>query len=196
MKALLFVLFGFMLLFGCVGQAVDSGKNASRANSTGLANGDSVMAVSKVAVKKGDVISVDYVGSTGGKVFDTSLKAEAEKAGLPLRPSYAPLSFTVGAGQMIPGFDAAVVGMKVGEEKTIDLPPEQGYGMPSNDMILNLSRDKFQELAALQVGSQVMSPEGAQGIVTGFDNKSITVDFNHFLAGKTLKFKIILREIK
>ncbi|MBI5036425.1 peptidylprolyl isomerase [Candidatus Micrarchaeota archaeon] len=194
MKALLLLLFGILLLFGCVDQTVDSSPNASQANSAGL--GDSIVAVEKGEVKEGDVVYVDYVGSSESKVFDTSLKAEAEKAGLPLRPSYAPLSFTVGAGQMIKGFDAAVVGMKVGEEKTVDLPPEQAYGMPRSDLILKLPRGRFQQLAELKVGSQVVSPEGAQGVVTAFDNESITVDFNHFLAGKTLEFKIILREIK
>ncbi|MFH1056909.1 MAG: FKBP-type peptidyl-prolyl cis-trans isomerase, partial [Candidatus Micrarchaeota archaeon] len=63
-------------------------------------------------VERGDLVAVDYLGTLDdGTVFDTSIKVEAEKAGLPLRTSYEPLEFTVGAGQMIKGFDDAGVGL-------------------------------------------------------------------------------------
>jgi peptidylprolyl isomerase len=66
--------------------------------------------------KKGDIVEVDYTGTfENGDVFDTSEGRE-------------PLKFELGAGQMIPGFDKAVDGMKFGEEKTVTLPPEEAYG--------------------------------------------------------------------
>ncbi len=79
--------------------------------------------------KTGDTVKVDYVGTAEGKMFDTSIKEEAEKGGIynEQRP-YEPLEFELGAGQMIAGFDKAVTGMAVGEEKTADLPPEEAYG--------------------------------------------------------------------
>ena len=82
-----------------------------------------------MAAQKGDTVAVDYVGTLDdGTVFDTSIREEAIKAGLPLRSSYSPLEFTAGAGQMIAGFDAAVIGMKVGEEKNVHLTPSEAYG--------------------------------------------------------------------
>jgi FKBP-type peptidyl-prolyl cis-trans isomerase 2 len=86
--------------------------------------------LSEVSAQKGDTISVHYVGKfPGGKVFDTSMKAEAVKAGLfnPAR-DYRPLQVTLGARQVIAGFEEALIGMKVNETKEVTLPPEKAYG--------------------------------------------------------------------
>lgn len=87
--------------------------------------------VGQKAVKTGDKISVDYTGSLeDGKVFDTSIYSVARENNLftPGR-EYKPLNFTVGKGEMIQGFDEGVVGMKVGETKTLTILPEKGYGL-------------------------------------------------------------------
>lgn len=154
--------------------------------------------MAQVSVKKGDKISVDYVGTLeDGTVFDTSVKSVAEKAGLPLRPSYEPLSFTVGAGQMIAGFDAAVVGMKVGEEKTVKIPAKEAYGERSNAnvMIINTSQLELMLGAKPEAGMALYSNTGAQGKIVSTNSSQTEVDFNHPLAGKTLVFKITLRKI-
>jgi peptidylprolyl isomerase len=86
--------------------------------------------MSAVSAQNGDVITVHYVGKfPGGKVFDTSIKAEAIKAGLfsPAR-DYKPLQVTLGAHQVISGFEDALVGMKINETKEVTLPPEKAYG--------------------------------------------------------------------
>ena len=99
---------------------------------------------------KGDNVSVDYVGSfDDGTVFDTSLQEEAVKAGLPLRGSYAPLEFVVGAGQMISGFDAAVVGLKEGEEKAVHLTAAEAYGEKRADLIAQVPRQNVPADAAI-----------------------------------------------
>lgn len=93
--------------------------------------------VSQKIVKNGDKISVDYIGSLpGGKVFDTSIEkvAEENKIFTPGR-GYEPLKLTAGKGEVIPGFDEGVIGMKVGENKTLTIPPEKGYG-PSNPELI------------------------------------------------------------
>ena len=80
--------------------------------------------------RKGDTISVHYVGKfPGGKVFDTSMKSEAIKAGLfsPAR-DYKPLQVVLGGHQVISGFEEALMGMKVNETKEVTLPPEKAYG--------------------------------------------------------------------
>ena len=85
---------------------------------------------SNQVVKNGDTISVDYTGRlTDGTIFDSSRKRDAEKSkNYDAKRTYGPISFTVWAGQMIPGFDKGVVGMKVGEKKTLTIPPKDAYG--------------------------------------------------------------------
>jgi len=80
--------------------------------------------------QKGDIVSIHYVGKfPGGQVFDTSIESEAKKSGLhsPAR-DYKPLQVTLGAGQVIAGFEEAIIGMEVNEEKEVTLPPEKAYG--------------------------------------------------------------------
>lgn len=80
--------------------------------------------------QKGDIVSIHYVGKyPGGQVFDTSIESEAKKSGLhsPAR-DYKPLQVTLGAGQVIAGFEEAIIGMAVNEEKEVTLPPEKAYG--------------------------------------------------------------------
>ncbi len=153
--------------------------------------------VNELKAQNGDTVSVDYVGTLDdGTVFDTSIKAEAEKAGLPARPSYAPLEFTVGAGQMIKGFDAAVVGMSVGETKTVKLEPSEAYGEKSGDLLVELNKSQLQGAEDIKVGSKLQSSNGAVATVVNVTNTTITIDANHPLAGKALTFKITMREIK
>ena len=90
--------------------------------------------LSQVTAQNGDTVSVHYVGKfPGGKVFDTSMKAEAIKAGLfNLSRDYKPLQVVLGKHQVISGFEEALVGMKINEIKEITLPPERAYGRSGN----------------------------------------------------------------
>lgn len=86
--------------------------------------------LSELIALKGDTVSVHYVGRfPGGKVFDTSMKSEATKAGLfnPAR-DYKPLQVVLGAHKVIPGFEEALLGMRINEEKEVTVPPEKAYG--------------------------------------------------------------------
>ncbi|MEM2125776.1 MAG: FKBP-type peptidyl-prolyl cis-trans isomerase [Candidatus Methanosuratincola sp.] len=88
----------------------------------------------EIKAQKGDLVRVHYVGKfQGGKVFDTSMEKEAIKAGI-YNPSrdYKPLSVTIGTGQVIPGFEEALVGMRINEEKEVVIPPSKGYGVKGN----------------------------------------------------------------
>ena len=90
--------------------------------------------LSDVTAQNGDTVSVHYVGKfPGGKVFDTSMKAEAIKAGLfNLARDYNPLQVVLGKHQVISGFEEALVGMKINQTKEITLPPEKAYGRSGN----------------------------------------------------------------
>jgi peptidylprolyl isomerase len=114
MKKFLILLLAVMLLFsGCIGQQ------------------KTVKSEENISVKSGDTIFVDYVGRTvDGKVFDTSNESVAKQNDMYItNRTYRPIKFTVGKGEMIPGFDEGVIGMKVGEMKTLTIPPEKGYGV-------------------------------------------------------------------
>ena len=111
-----------------------------------------------------------------------------------------PLEFVCGAGQMIKGFDAAVADMEVGEVKEIHLMPEEAYGMPDPNAILELEIAKLPGSEELQVGQQVyLTNQMGQpflGKVIAKDEVNITFDANHEMAGKELNFKIELVEVK
>ena len=111
-----------------------------------------------------------------------------------------PLEFVCGAGQMIKGFDAAVADMEVGEVKEIHPMPEEAYGMPDPNAILELEIAKLPGSEELQVGQQVyLTNQMGQPFlvkVIAKDEVNITFDANHEMAGKELNFKIELVEVK
>ena len=138
--------------------------------------------------KDGNTVKVHYTGSLeDGTVFDTSLERE-------------PLEFTLGQGQLIPGFEQAVIGMKIGESKTVTIPAEQAYGPYNNELISIIDRDNLPEGLDPEVGQQLQGqqPDGQNIIATVIEvsETSITVDANHHLAGKDLTFEIELIEIQ
>lgn len=151
---------------------------------------EDVIENSNKVIEKGDAVSVHYVGRLeDGTVFDTSEKEAAMEAGIynEMR-DYTPLKFTVGAGQMIKGFDEGVVGMKVGEEKTLKIPPEDAYGEYEEEYARELPRDAVDFIP--EVGMQLATETGLRGIITEVGEENFVVDFNHALAGKTLIFKV------
>ncbi|MBN1160696.1 MAG: FKBP-type peptidyl-prolyl cis-trans isomerase [Dehalococcoidales bacterium] len=137
--------------------------------------------------KDGDTVSVHYTGTLeDGTVFDSSV-------------GKIPLTFTLGGGQMIKGFDDAVRGMKVGETRTVTLPPEEAYGEWREDLIVMLDRAQFPIGMELTIGQQVpmQNSAGMQFTVTIIEigTTTVTVDANHELAGKSLIFEIELVSI-
>ena len=149
-------------------------------------------------VQTGDLVTVDYTGTLeDGTVFDTSIQSVATKNNIVnLQRTYQPIQFTVGSGQLIKGFDDSVIGMKVGETKKITLQPKDAYGDIQQDLILNINASVIQtSQKQLVVGSTIVAPNGANGIITKIENGNATIDFNHPLAGKILNFEIILVKI-
>ncbi len=133
-------------------------------------------------VKSGDTITVNYTGRfENEEIFDTS-------------EGNAPLKFTVGAGQLIQGFDSAVIGMNVGDKQTVTISPEQGYGIRNEDMIVELPKSTVPEEMVLEVGMQLqlMDDKGnpVPAVVAELLDDVVKMDVNHPLAGKTLIFDI------
>jgi peptidylprolyl isomerase len=132
--------------------------------------------------KSGDTVKIHYTGKLNdGTQFDSSQGRE-------------PLEFTLGSGQVIPGFDKAVDGMKVGESKQVNIAPEDAYGPRHEQMIQEVPRTALPEDLQPEEGMG-LEAQGQDGqrlslTVTAVSEESITVDGNHPLAGETLNFDI------
>lgn len=128
-------------------------------------------------IQKGDMVTLDYKGYfEDGTVFDSS-----EQRG--------PLTFEVGAGQIIPGFEEAVIGMKEGEEKTIDVPAEKGYGDRDENMMQEVPKDKLGDIEPKE-GMNLVASNGMPVQIKEVKDDTVVIDFNHPLVGKDLKFDI------
>jgi FKBP-type peptidyl-prolyl cis-trans isomerase 2 len=149
-------------------------------------------------VKQGDAIVVDYIGRLeDGTVFDTSVESIAQACGKysAQRDYSAWLPFTVGAGQMIAGFDAAVVGMKAGQTKTIKIPTAEAYGERDESYLVPVAKNSFSGADTLQPGEQVMTSQWQTFTVYSLDEENIVLDANPPLAGKDLIFDITIKTI-
>merc|ERR1712100_756386 len=140
-------------------------------------------------VIKGDRVEIHYVGTleSDGSQFDSS------------RDRGQPLGFTVGQGQMIKGFDDGVLGMKIGEQKTLALPPALAYGDVSPENILKVPKKDVVDAvgeAECVVGAKLMVGPGVPATITEITDDEIALDANHPLAGQTLKFEVELMEIQ
>ncbi len=138
-----------------------------------------------MGVKEGNKIKIEYTGSLDdGTVFDSTDNHDK------------PLEFEVGAKQVIPGFEEAVLGMEEGEEKEVKIEPDKAYGQPQDDLIKKVPKDKLPKDQELKAGMMLAIglPTGQQipAKVLKIDEKEATIDLNHPLSGKVLNFKIKL----
>jgi FKBP-type peptidyl-prolyl cis-trans isomerase 2 len=138
--------------------------------------------------KNGDTVKIHYTGKLeDGTTFDSSADRD-------------PLEFTLGKGEIIPGFEQAVVGMEPGESKSVDIPAEKAYGPHQKELVTEIDREKVPPNIDLEAGRQLQlqSPDGRKQVVmvTEVTESSVTLDANHPLAGKDLSFDIKLMEIK
>ena len=131
-------------------------------------------------VKSGDKVSIHYTGTLlDGSTFDSSEGRE-------------PLAFEVGSGQIIPGLDAALPGMKVGEKKVVKIACQDAYGPLRPELNQTIPREGIPDDIPLEVGSQLQmqTPDGQAlpVMVVAVDDATVTLDANHPLAGKDLQF--------
>lgn len=138
-------------------------------------------------VKSGDTVKVHYTGKlVNGEQFDSSAGRE-------------PLEFTVGAGMMIKGFDAALPGMAVGDKKTVNIPAAEAYGEKDPGAVISFPKENVPADMKLEPGMQLTltNQEGQPFpvVVTEIQDDVIILDANHFLAGEELVFDIELVEI-
>ncbi|MFP4088379.1 MAG: peptidylprolyl isomerase [Desulfobacteraceae bacterium] len=137
--------------------------------------------------KNGDTVKIHYTGKLeDGNVFDTSLERE-------------PLEFKIGGGQVIEGFEEAVIGMSPSDTKTTTIPSDKAYGEYREDMVIEVDKGRFPDHIEPEVGQQLeLKQENGQTVVvsiTDINDPVVTLDANHPLAGKDLTFEIQLMEI-
>ena len=131
-------------------------------------------------IEQGSIVSVHYTGKfTDGNVFDTS-------------EGRGPLRFRVGSGQLIPGFEMAIIGKEVGDKVTTNIAPEEGYGLVREDLIVNVPLDKMpgQVEVGQSLEAQGDNGQSAQVFVKEINEDHVVIDANHPLAGKELIFEI------
>lgn len=137
--------------------------------------------------KSGDTVRIHYTGTLDdGSQFDSSVGRD-------------PLQFTLGSGQVIPGFDSGVTGMTVGEQKSITIPAAEAYGERQEDACQPVPRADIPADIPLEVGLQLQmqTPSGqvVPVVVAEITEESVVLDANHPLAGKDLTFALELVEI-
>ncbi|PCI34848.1 MAG: peptidylprolyl isomerase [Elusimicrobia bacterium] len=141
---------------------------------------------SSPVVEAGSNVKMHYTLTVDGKVADTSEGKD-------------PLAFTQGAGQIIPGLDREMLGLKVGDKKTVTVAAKDGYGEINPQAIQKMPADMVGKIPNLKVGMMLQgkTPEGQmfRARVIKIDKKEVTVDLNHPLAGKTLTFNVEIVEV-
>ncbi|MBE9217168.1 peptidylprolyl isomerase [Plectonema cf. radiosum LEGE 06105] len=137
--------------------------------------------------KAGNNVKVHYTGKLDdGTVFDSSIERE-------------PLQFSLGSGNVIPGFEEAIIGMTPGESKTATIPPDQAYGPQREELVITVEKEQIPTDLSVEIGQQLqISQNDGQVIpviVTDVSDSQVTLDANHPLAGQQLTFDIELVEV-
>lgn len=138
-------------------------------------------------IKDDSTVKVHYTGQLkDGSVFDSSIQRE-------------PLEFTMGKGQLIPGFEKAIEGLSVGDTTTTNIPAAEAYGEPNPDMIVEVEKAQLPEDMEPEIGLQLqLNQPNGQAIpvqITAVNDDKVTLDANHPLAGQDLTFQIEVVEI-
>ncbi|MFQ6615884.1 MAG: peptidylprolyl isomerase [Fidelibacterota bacterium] len=166
------LLMGWLLIHGCAKEEAASVEKGGK----------------KMVVKEGDRVQVLYEGTLNdGTVFDKSEPGE-------------PLEFTVGGGQIIPGFEQAVRGMKQDEEKKVTIKPEDAYGDRNESLIREFPRSSLPAGFKAEKGMviRLQDPQGraVPATITDIGEENLTIDLNHPLAGEELTFDITVVKIE
>lgn len=134
------------------------------------------------------------IGSNSSVIFHFDIKLSDGSAAESTRVHNKPAKLQMGDGSISPAFEAQLTGLKAGDSKTFTLEPQDAYGMPNPDNIYYVDRSKFSPDAPAKAGMIIgfTMPDGSEmpGLVRDVAGESVTIDFNHPLAGQTLTFSV------
>ena len=155
-------------------------------------------------VEAGKTAVIHYVarlvdGPDEGEIVDTTDVDVALDSGVYHgHRNYEPLTFEVGAGEVLPGIDDAVREMERGEERTVVLEPDEAFGHRDEDRVIEYSRAEIEERSDVEadVGELVTTDTDEAGWITDVDDETVTIDFNHELAGERVEFEIRVLDVK
>jgi FKBP-type peptidyl-prolyl cis-trans isomerase 2 len=153
-----------------------------------------------MAVKEGDFIRLEYTGKVQetGDVFDTTDGNVAEEASIKLdNKSYGAIPIVIGGGHVLKGLDEALIGMEMGEEKTVEIAPEEGFGLRDPKLLQLIPMGEFKKQGMKPEVGMAITSDGTTGIIRSVSGGRVRVDFNHELAGKNLEYNIkVVKEIE
>jgi len=156
-----------------------------------------------MGITQGDTVTIEYVGRLAdGEVFDTTDRALAQQEGLLGENAdrvYRPLTVEIGDDSVLPGLQEALLGREAGEQVTVTIPPERAYGEHTEERLGEYDREAFEEMlgdSELTEGVEVEADSGLQGRVVAVGPETVTVDFNHELAGEHLTFEIEIVDVE
>jgi FKBP-type peptidyl-prolyl cis-trans isomerase SlyD len=146
-----------------------------------------------ILIEDNRVVTMDYELRIDDEVVDTSEDGD-------------PIVFLQGAGQIIPGLEKAIYGLKIGDSKTVTVEPQDGYGEIDPDSVVDVPRDEFPDDFPLEVGVEItvhtdnddeeVEDEEMEATIVAVKEDSVTIDFNHPLAGKTLNFSVNILDVR
>lgn len=156
-----------------------------------------------MSIQQGDRVRLDYVGHfADGSVFattkwDVAADHDLIEAGHDEPSEFSPLTFTVGRNEIIGGLEEGVVGMEAGEEATVTVPPEAGYGEHDEEKLREYDPETFEGMVGKppEIGLHVEARNDLHGNVTAITDDAVQVDFNHELAGRTLVFDVRILDV-
>jgi FKBP-type peptidyl-prolyl cis-trans isomerase 2 len=149
-------------------------------------------------VSDGNLVYIDYVARTkdDGKIFDLTLEEIAKKEGLfKENDRYEPMLVAIGWKWLLPALEEQLVGMKVGESKTVEIPPEKAAGTRDPKKLRLVPRAKILKAGVRPAKGQEVKLGNEQGTITADLGRQLRVDFNPPLAGKTLVFDVTVKEM-
>jgi FKBP-type peptidyl-prolyl cis-trans isomerase 2 len=149
-------------------------------------------------MEAGDFVQVDYVGriKDSGEIFDLTNEELAKKENIyNPKVAYKPVVLILGADFIIKGLDEALRGMKPGEKKNVDIPPEKAFGDKKEELVQTVPASKFKGQEMEPYPGAVISVGNMRGRIVSVDGGRIRIDFNHPLAGKTLEYELELKSV-
>lgn len=149
-----------------------------------------------MAVKKGDFVTIEYVGRLDERIFDLTDEALAKKENIYRKDTkYGPVTIIVGKSQLIKGIDNALEGKNKGDEFDLEVQPEDGFGKKNPKLLKIVPTNTFKQQKINPMPGMQLNIDGIMGTIISVSSGRVILDFNHPLAGKTLNYHVKIGDV-